>query len=125
MSTFGPPGAARPDEALAALLKLSGASTPFGDTSRYHRTTMTVVNGPGGQPVAVLRRRIVPGPESIATAGFHRVVEGDRPDLLAHQTLGDASQWWQLCDANGLMDAGQLAQPIGRTVRIGLPGGAG
>jgi len=123
MTTFTTPGTARPDDALAALLRLSGASTPFEATSRYHRIPIVVVEGPNGRPVACLRRRLIPPPEAFTTAGFHRVVEGDRPDLLAHHALGDAGQWWRLCDANGLMDAGELVEPLGRTIRVAHPAG--
>ena len=33
---------------------------------------------------------------------FHKVVTGDRLDVLAHQYLGDASLWWVICDCNNL-----------------------
>lgn len=31
---------------------------------------------------------------------LHTVLEGDRLDLLAFKYYGDATKWWQICDAN-------------------------
>ena len=33
---------------------------------------------------------------------FHTVVEGDRVDLLAQRYLGQADQWWIICDYNDI-----------------------
>lgn len=33
---------------------------------------------------------------------FHRVVDGDRIDLLAYKYLGDARHWWVICDYNDI-----------------------
>jgi len=30
------------------------------------------------------------------------VVDGDRPDLLAHRYLGRADLWWIICDYNDI-----------------------
>ena len=32
----------------------------------------------------------------------HRVIEGDRLDLLAHRLLGDARLWWIIADYNDI-----------------------
>lgn len=123
MSTPASTRSTRPEDALAALLRLSGASSPFEPTSRYHRTALTVAVDRDGRSVACLARRVLPQPGSIATAGIHRVVEGDRADLVAHRLLGDAGLWWRLCDVNGVMAAAELTSAPGRMIRIGRPEG--
>ena len=50
-----------------------------------------------------------------------RIVEGDRRDLLGARHAGDAELWWQLADANGVVDPRSLSDPIGRRLRITLP----
>ncbi len=47
---------------------------------------------------------------------FHTVVEGDRIDLLAHRTLGDARLWWVIGDYNDLF--WPLELEVGATLRI-------
>jgi len=33
---------------------------------------------------------------------FHKVVPGDRIDLLAHRYFGNAKLWWVICDYNDI-----------------------
>lgn len=33
---------------------------------------------------------------------FHKVVAGDRIDLLAYRYLGDSKLWWVICDYNAI-----------------------
>ena len=58
-------------------------------------------------------------------AGWEDVGPGDRADLVAARALGDPTQFWQLCDANGAFDADELevAGPHGAGgAARGLPG---
>jgi hypothetical protein len=47
----------------------------------------------------------------VPTAGAHLVRLGERLDLIAAVTLGDAELSWMLADANAAMRPSQLAQP--------------
>jgi hypothetical protein len=49
-------------------------------------------------------------------------VEGDRPDTIAAARLGDAEQYWRVCDANTVMHPRDLTAEIGRRIRIVMPG---
>jgi hypothetical protein len=51
----------------------------------------------------------------------HTVVQGERLDNITARYLGDPTQFWQVCDANGVLEPAELEQ-LGRTVRIALPG---
>jgi len=111
-------------------LSLAGQGSVYPASSRYHATPVVTSTLPDGRIVRHLARRLVPAPESLATLSEIRVIEGDRPDLLAARYLGDSTQWWRLCDANRFMEAGALVAEVGRYVRIPLPegvpyGGAG
>lgn len=98
-------------------------STPFPPTSRYALTETAVYSGPNGEEIRYLRRRFLPQPESLAELGSHSTVEGDRLDLIAAATIGDAEQAWQLADANRAMMPPDLVLPVGRRLRITLPAG--
>ena len=50
-----------------------------------------------------LKRRFLPQPDDLALLQEHSVSAGDRIDNLAQQYLGDAEQYWRLCDGNGAM----------------------
>ena len=115
---------------LQALLA-SGAipTTSFPPTSRYADVDITAWDpGAGSPPVAYLRRRLCPLPARFALLYEVRVREGDRRDLLADRHLGEAELWWQLADANGVIDPRELTEEVGAAVRITLaadvPGGS-
>lgn len=98
-------------------------TSKFPANSRYHGTEVTTLEQSNREPVAYLKRRFVPDPERFAVIREHTVVEGDRVDNLAAQYLGDAELYWRLCDANGVMRPGELAERAGDKVAITLPEG--
>ncbi|MFN2466995.1 MAG: LysM domain-containing protein [Gaiellaceae bacterium] len=99
----------------------------FEPTSRYSglETTELTVLDPAGEPrvLAYVRRRFVQGAPSTATLVSHTVVQGDRLDHLAARYLGDPTQFWRICDANGVLRPEELVEEPGRRVDIPLPGG--
>lgn len=97
-------------------------SEHFPPNSRYYGipTGQLEMNG---RPVHYLLRRFVPPPERFATLQEHTVTQGERLDNLAAQQLGDAEQYWRVCDANGAMKPGELLDTAGRRLRITLPEG--
>jgi nucleoid-associated protein YgaU len=117
------------NEALKQLETLLGnsaaGSRPFPPNSRYNSATILTYTFPDGRAVAYLARRFVPRAEQIGSLGSHTVAAGDRLDNLAARHLGDAEQYWRLCDANGAQRPDELVEMPGRALRIGLPEGIG
>jgi hypothetical protein len=123
--------------AAETLLSANAASAPTGGSdglplvpslssippnSRYADVGTAVTRTPDGRDVVHLRRRFLPPPERLATAGWETVTDGDRVDLLASRALGDPTAFWQLCDANLAFDPAEMETP-GRVVRVALPDG--
>lgn len=104
-----------PDPIQAMLAAGVVPAMSFPSNSRYAGVEVVLYAG----AVPYLRRRFCPQPE--ATLYEYTVVEGDRRDLLAARHLGDPELWWQLADANGIIDPRRLDEP-GRVLRIpGVP----
>lgn len=97
--------------------------TLFPPNSRYHGIDTVILETPEGKAIVHLRRRFVPSPERFVLLLEHAVVQGDRLDNLAAQYLGDAEQFWRLCDANNALRPGELTETVGRRLRITLPEG--
>ena len=115
-----------PGAQLQALLQGGDVpASPFPPNSRYNASATLTYTFPDGRAVAYLARRFVPRAENINALGMHTVTVGDRLDNLAARHLGDAEQYWRLCDANGAMRPDELVETPGRELRIGLPEGIG
>lgn len=99
------------------------APRPFPLSSRYHDTPQLETTLADGRTVVFLARRFLPPPGSLATLGFHAVVEGERIDSVAAAELGDPTQWWRLADANGATDPQEMVDEVGELVRVTLPEG--
>jgi len=99
------------------------SSSKFPANSRYFGLDTRKRVGDDGREVTYLIRRFVPPPSRYATLGFHQVVQGDRPDLLAYRAIGDPEQYWKLADANAVLHPMELTEVVGRLVRITLPEG--
>lgn len=112
-----------PNEALQALLQVSGPQTTFAPNSRYYGVATASLETPDGRVVVYLRRRLAPPPERLALLQEHSVVQGDRLDNLAAQYFGDPELFWRIADANGALAPDELTETIGRTLRITLPDG--
>lgn len=98
-------------------------ATPFPANSRYHGVPLAVLELPGQDPVAYVRRRFIPPPEQFESVGQHRVIEGERLDILAARYLGDAELNWRIADANGPAAPDALVATPGRRLRITLAAG--
>ena len=95
----------------------------FSQTSRYFGIEATTIETGDGKIHAYLRRRFVPQPENFTTLLEHVVVQGDRIDNITARYLGDAQQFWRVCDANRAMRPEELTEELGRRLRITLPEG--
>jgi len=95
----------------------------FPPNSRYQATETARLTLSDGTVVVHLKRRFVPPPERFAPWREHAVVQGDRLDNIAGLMLGDAEQFWRICDANRAMRPQELVETIGRRLEITLPDG--
>jgi hypothetical protein len=93
---------------------------PFPATSRYATIATTTLQTADGKTVVYLTRRFVPAPERFAIIQEYSVVQGDRLDNITARFLGDPEQFWQVCDANGVLAPEDL-EVVGRRIRITLP----
>lgn len=89
----------------------------FLPNSRYAKVaTVTTQLATGEQVVALKLRRLAPA------AGEPRtVVAGDRLDLIAHGSSGDATQFWHVADANSALDSRELTATAGDTLVVPKP----
>lgn len=97
-------------------------------TSRYTNLPTGTTEVPdefGGQrAVSYLLTRVPGDPNAMTTIAVHRVVPGDRLDLLANTYLGDVGAFWRICDANRALDPADLvaAEEVGSSLAIPAPG---
>ncbi len=110
------------NDPLQTMLQLATKANLFPPNSRYHGVDTATWSATAGT-VVYLRRRFIPPPEAYATLQEHTVTEGERPDTLAAQALGDPEQFWRLCDANAVLRPDDLTATPGRVVRVTLPPG--
>jgi hypothetical protein len=98
----------------------------FEPGSRYFAivdATLRVTDPDGGsRTVTYKRRRFLPPPESMNTVVEHTVTQGERPDSIAALYLGDPTQFWRLCDANGVFRPAELVEPVGTVIEVAMPG---
>lgn len=109
---------------LQALLEAGVLDTSsFPPNSRYHGASVMTLEQKNQEPIAYLKRRIVPPPENFSVVHEYTVVQGDRLDNLAARYLGDAELYWRLCDANGAIRPAELTETPGTAIAISLPEG--
>lgn len=113
-----------PNLALQQILQTASnlPQTLFPPTSRYHGIGIDKREIADGSQIAYLQRRFLPLPERFTTLHEHTVTQGERLDNLAAHYLGDAEQFWRLCDANHAMHPQEM-ESLGWHLRITLPQG--
>ena len=92
-------------------------------TSRYYSAAVNTFTAPDGTQIPYIARRLLPDPASLSAIAQYTVVAGDRPDLIAFRLLGEGGQWWQIADANPVLDPRELTAVPGRKISITLPQG--
>lgn len=97
-------------------------ATDFPPDSRYHGTATRSFTAPDGRQIAYLARRLVPPPEDFATIGWRVVIEGERLDQIAAETIGNPLAYWLICDANRAVWPEDLGA-AGTELRLTLPAG--
>jgi hypothetical protein len=94
----------------------------FDHKSRYHLLEDAVYETGDGRKIAYRRRRFLPQGDRIPLLSVVTIAPGDRLDLIAARILGDAEQFWQICDANNCLNPFDLTSEIGATLRVPVPG---
>ncbi len=94
----------------------------FDHTSRYYLVEDAIYESEDGRSITYKRRRFLPQGDRIPVLSLVSIAPGDRLDLIAARSLGDAEQYWQICDANNCLNPFDLTAEIGATLRLPIPG---
>jgi hypothetical protein len=94
----------------------------FDHTSRYYLVEDASYESEDGRSISYKCRRFLPQGDRIPLLSVLRIAPGDRLDLIAARTLGDAEQFWQICDANNCLNPFDLTAEISATLRVPTPG---
>ncbi|MCZ4513032.1 hypothetical protein O3Q52_33745 [Streptomyces sp. ActVer] len=106
-----------------ALDAIPGAH-PYPRTSRYHDAEIGIHRQADGTEVRYTKRRLLPPlAETEGEGQSHTVSSGERPDILGRRYFGDAAQWWQIADANPVLDPRELTDEAGNVIEVPLAGG--
>jgi hypothetical protein len=93
----------------------------FDPTSRYYTIETATHVAEDGREVAYKRRRFLPRADELTVVAEITLTQGDRLDLIAARLLGDAEQFWRVCDANAALNPFELAAEPGRVVLVAAP----
>ncbi|WP_295795282.1 hypothetical protein [Mucilaginibacter sp.] len=109
---------------LQAILQQTGQKISyFTPSSRYYPIDAATIETADGRTVNYLRRRFIPPASSFYLLQYHTVVKDERLDNITSQYINDPTLFWQLCDANNVMDPDELTSTPGQQIRITLPQG--
>lgn len=86
--------------------------------SRYEPIPDAEMTVPEGRTIRYKRMRFIP--ETRGTFA-HRVIDGERLDLISYQSYKDPEQFWRICDANLAMLPEELVEEPGRRLLIPVP----
>ncbi len=110
-----------PMKAILESIKLE--TNLFPPTSRYYGKKALTHETEDGKTIVYLERRFISQPERFDLIREHTVTEGDRPDNVAADVLGDPGQFWRIADANNVLRPEELTQEVGKKLRITHPEG--
>jgi hypothetical protein len=98
----------------------------FDRSSRYAGVPVAtaVLKDAAGQPrlVRYVRRRPIPPADAVVALASHPVAQNDRIDNVTARYFNDPTQYWRICDANGILRVSELTDPPGRVIVLPLPG---
>jgi len=111
--------------ALLQELFTAGAVTQqsFGPESRYYGLPVLTLTTTSGTHNPYVSRRFIPPPQDFAVLQLYRVKQGDRVDVVAAAQLGNPLSYWQLCDANVVLEPPDLVAVPGAFINVTLPAG--
>lgn len=99
-------------------------SHPYPRSSRYAGVEIGVHRTADGTEVRYAKRRLLPTLDDAAEETVaHTVSSGERADQLGQRYFGDPQQWWQIADANPVLDPAELTDEPGEEIAVPLPGG--
>lgn len=93
----------------------------FDPNSRYFLLETAEYTTADGRKIAYKRRRFLPQGETLPLSSEVTVTRDDRLDLIAARLLGDAEQFWQVCDANNAMKPEDVLLESAQVLRIPIP----
>jgi nucleoid-associated protein YgaU len=93
----------------------------FDPNSRYFLLETAEYTIADGRKIAYKRRRFLPQGETLPLSSEVTVTRDDRLDLITARLLGDAEQFWQICDANNAMKPEDLLLESVQVLRIPIP----
>lgn len=109
---------------IQTLLQQSGLTTnSFSSSSRYYSISTATMQDANGNTISYLRRRFLPQEDQFFVLQQHTVVQGERLDQIANLYLGDPQRYWQICDANNVIQPEELIELPGSKINITLPQG--
>ena len=94
----------------------------FDSRSRYYLLPEAIYETEDGDHITYVRRRFLPHGDRMPLLALVHLAPGDRLDQIAARTLGDAEQFWQICDANNCLNPFDLTAEVGATLRVPVPG---
>ena len=97
-------------------------SNLFPPGSRYQGLDTNTIQTPDGGAIVYLKRRFLPSADEFTLLREHVVAQGERIDNITALYMSDPTQYWQICDANNVMNPPETER-IGRRLRITLPRG--
>jgi hypothetical protein len=68
--------------------------------------------------VRYVRRRFLPSHDEQVPLAEHLLAQGERLDHLAERYLNEPTEFWRLCDANGVLHPDELLERIGQPIRV-------
>jgi nucleoid-associated protein YgaU len=98
-------------------------ASAFSPSSRYYGIATATMPGNDGAPLVFLRRRFVPSADQFQVLQQHTIKEGERLDNITNQYYGDPERYWQICDANNVIDPETVTDTPGSSINITLPQG--
>ena len=97
----------------------------FAANSRYLGLEIALHRAGDADPVPYVRRRLLPDPATLTVTDVHVVADGDRLDRIAAHYFDDPERFWQVADANPVLDPAELTARLGRRLAIALAAVAG
>lgn len=102
---------------IETLIDQSAQTSRFASNSRYQAIPLGTVTTADGREIRYVLRRFIPPSPVSPEDPTHLVTEHERPDHLAHELIGDAERYWELCDHNLVRHPWELVAEPGGVVR--------
>lgn len=88
--------------------------------SRYEPVKDAEIETGDGRLIRYKRMRFIP---DVSGNLSYKVKEGERPDLVSFNAIGDPEHFWRLCDANKTQRPSTLTDIAGKQILIPGPDG--